>query len=275
MLSKVLYGRKGCDFDSVIKPFVRQALCTGSGKKDCSCYSCSLSLSSHPDYKFYDQEKYSVEEVDEIIAYAEGIPTISSNRVVVLKNLSGVTEISQNKLLKELEDNKHFVFLATESGEVHNILPTISSRTEAVHISSESSFCDFQTEFDASADLLYRISNKNLGLSREMRELVSIYSDIEDALISADSKRLFSCLNLVKGKDKDCYFSKYRQYIPVLFDFMAGIATNSSTYNLSGEKLDRAVKLLRVINNEKAKCLCSWYDMSNFFVSIVNIAQAL
>ena len=256
MLSKVLYGRKGCDFDSVIKPFVRQALCTGSGKKDCSWYSCSLSLSSHPDYKFYDQEKYSVEEVDEIIAYAEGIPTISSNRVVVLKNLSGVTEISQNKLLKELEDNKHFVFLATESGEVHNILPTISSRTEAVHISSESSFCDFQTEFDASADLLYRISNKNLGLA-------------------TDSKRLFGCLNLVKGKDKDCYFSKYRQYIPVLFDFMAGIATNSSTYNLSGEKLDRAVKLLRVINNEKAKCLCSWYDMSNFFVSIVNIAQAL
>ena len=34
MLSKVLYGRKGCDFDSVIKPFVRQALCTGSGKKE-------------------------------------------------------------------------------------------------------------------------------------------------------------------------------------------------------------------------------------------------
>lgn len=267
MLSKVLYGKKGSDFDSVIKPLVRQALCTGSKKEGCDCYSCSLALSSHPDYKEYDQEKYSVEEIDEISAYAEGIPVISSNRVVVLKNFSGVTEISQNKLLKELEDNKHFILIATDNSEDCNILPTIKSRTEAVAVSSEHSLDEFRKEFGEQGDILFVISEKNLGLAKEMIEQIPIYQNVEKALLDKDKRLLMESLNLVKNKDKDCYFTKYKAYVPVLFNFMANVAMRF--------ELDRTVALLNTLNTEKSKCLRNWYDTNNFIVSIVNIAESL
>lgn len=267
MLSKVLYGHRGANFDAVIQPLVRQALCTGSKKEGCDCYSCSLELSAHPDYMLYEQDKYAVEEIDALVSYAQSIPIISQNKVAVLKNLSGVTEVSQNKLLKELEDNKHFILIATDCSDDNKILPTIKSRTESVSVMISDTLKDFEEAFGPDAGMLYRMSRGNLGLARELKEQVVIFTQVKKAFDQKDRRLLFEALALVKNKDNNNYFTKYKQYVPVLFDFMADIAI---TYDLR-----TAASLLEKLNIEKSKCLCAWYNATSFFTSIVNIIEAL
>jgi hypothetical protein len=274
MISKIIYGRKSSDFDTVIEPLARAALClTYRSGKGCDCYSCSLSLNSHPDYKILDKDAYSVDDIDTVCAYAQSDPMIGKNRVVVLKNLPKVTDVSQNKLLKELEDNPNFVMIATAetSGGDGMILPTIKSRTAAVtSLARTGDIEDFRNFFGDEAELLYRMSGKDIGLAEDMQEQTHIYGALEKAFKNRDRRMIFETLNLVKNKDTASYFLKYRDYVPVLFRFLADTALDCGAYSQQ-----EALAVLRIANTEAAYSYGSSYDAGQFFTGIVKIAEKI
>ena len=269
MLSSIIYGKRGSDFEKVTTPLVRKALCTGSleSSNTCECYSCSLQLDAHPDLRVFDKDSYLVEDVDAIVAFAESAPLISNKRVVLIKNLSSITEISQNKLLKELEDNKTFVLIGTADSGSGGVLPTIKSRTEAMYIGSET-LEEFLEKSSENTILLYSMTGGYSGLVSEMKEQIPIYQSVERAFLNRSKKELFDALNLVVDKDKECYYEKYKDYLSNLFDFMGDLSVRSSD-------LTYAIRLLEIVNKEKANSLNSWYARVNFFNSIANIGEVL
>lgn len=269
MLSKIIYGKRGTDFDKFLFPFVRKALCTGSREDGCTCYSCTLPLRSHPDLMILDKESYLVEDINAVVSYAESAPMISEKRVVLLKGLSSVTEISQNKLLKELEDNKSFVLIASSDSEKNSVLPTIRSRTEGILATPESREEFFQKiTVEEDKELLYDMTGGYAGLVAEMQGQIEIYKAVQSAFCSRDKGKLLEALHLVIDKDPECYFEKYPSYLSQLFDFMGKLA-------LAGDDLNYVVSLLKVINKEKSTSLSGGYARVNFFTSIANIGAAL
>ncbi len=262
MQSKLLFGEKGSQFDKIAMPLIKKALCQNDKGEGCDCYSCSLTLSQHPDYRCYDKSSYSVEDVDEIVAYAESNPMIAPARVVYFKGFDTILPISQNKLLKELEDNKHFVMIATcnPSGVV---LPTVRSRCQQLIVRKESE-SDFYAAVGDREDkeLLYRITNGHSGLAGEIETQIPIFRNIEKAFSEKNSALLFESLSIVKDKDKGNYYEAYSDTIPLLYNFFGDLAAGD-------------LELTKVIFEEKAKALSPWFKKIDFFTSIATIAEKL
>lgn len=267
MLSKLLLGQKGSDFDKVAFPAIRKALCM-KGQGNCGCYSCQQQLTAHPDVMVLDQNSYLVEDIEKLISFARSSPMIAPVRAAYVKNFSGITEHSQNKLLKELEDNNNFYLVATTCGEDHAVLPTILSRVTKERVKRESRE-DFIKHFSHLAEddvlFLYSMSGGYILLAEEMGTQVSIYRQVKEAILQQNKKHLFSALNLVADKDKGNYLELYSEYLDQLFAFMAEVVVDAYA--------ERGVALLKIINKEKGKSSSKWYKVNDFFTSITKIAE--
>lgn len=268
MLSKMLIGRRGSDYDKVAYPIAREVLCENSHGA-CGCYSCQLALSSHPDLMILDKSSYLVEDIEELIRFAKSSPMIGAVRCAYVKNFMGITEQSQNKLLKELEDNKNFFLIATVIEGEGNILPTIFSRVVKERVSKETQeefFCHFSDAVSMEdAHLLYQMSEGYILLAEEMQEQADIYRKVKEAILQLNKKSLFSALSLVADKDIENYFDKQKTYLQQLFSFMAAVVVENYA--------ERGVFLLETINKEKGKSLAKWYGKADFFTSISMIAE--
>lgn len=269
MLSKMIVGRRGSDFDKAAYPAMREALCDNA-HGDCGCYSCRLALSSHPDVMMMDQTSYLVEDIEELIRFARSSPMIASTRCAYVKNFMGITEQSQNKLLKELEDNKTFLLIATAIEGEGYILPTIYSRVVKCFAVKESKQ-EFSKHFankgvnGEEISLLYHMSGGFILLAEEMQGQAHIYQSVKEAILQLNKKDLFSALSLVADKDAGNYFDTYKGYLQQLFSFMAAVVVE--------RYVEDGVFLLETINNEKTKALGNWYGKTDFFTSISVIAE--
>lgn len=270
MLSKILYGKKGSSFDDAAFSFVRKALCLKKGEANCDCYCCQLALSAMPDYRIYDKDSYLVDDVEDMIAFAQSSPVLSNVRVAYIKNFSSITEVSQNKLLKELEDNDHFLMIAT-ADNISSVLPTIRSRTESsfVHKGTYKAFKDALGN-DSDADILYEITEGQIGLVDEMRPQIPVYKAVSDAIVNRNKKKLFEAVHFVVDKDKECFIEQYPAYLPNLFDYMAATLITCGSY-----MLPEVIGVMKVINAERNNALCKWYKRTDFFTSIARIAEAI
>lgn len=265
-MSTILYGRRGSCFGQQALSLVRKALCTKTGEENCNCYSCSLALSSHPDFVSYEKDSYTVDDIDAIVAFSHETPVFAKKKVVLMYNLSSVTEISQNKLLKELEDNSSFTMIATADSLKDNILPTIKSRTEAKKVPRETKE-EFFSSVTVNADILYRMTGGYSGLANEMEEQIPIYQAVETAFIQRDGKKLLGALHLIVDKDKQSYFEKYSDFIPNLFDFIGKLAIEGADMS--------SMLLLETINKSYHSSLMNGYSKTAFFTSMVNISESL
>ena len=120
-------GPRGVGKSPASKAFAQALLCPRHGCGHCE--TCQAVLEDrHPDYLLWTEDKFSVDNVREIIPWVEAGPAQASRRVVILP-LDIVNPIAQNALLKTLEEpnaNVVFILLATSTAQV---LPTIQSRS--------------------------------------------------------------------------------------------------------------------------------------------------
>jgi len=183
----------------------------------------------------------------------------------------GITEQSQNKLLKELEDNGNFFLIATVVEEEGSILPTIFSRVVKEHVGKESReefYSHFSGKEEEEISLLYHMSDGYILLAEEMSSQAPIYQKVREAILKLNKKGLLSALSLVADKDSGNYFEMYREYLQQLFSFMAAVVMQNYTqYN--------DISVLETINHEKGKALSKWYGKADFFTSITKIAECL
>lgn len=120
--------------NNVAMLFAKSILC--EHKTGCNeCSSCKqFNVYSHPDYTKLEQNTIKVEDVNNLIDKLNTKPITSSHKVFVILNAETINEISQNKLLKSLEEpNSSTVFILTTS-KIDKLLPTVLSRLHKISV---------------------------------------------------------------------------------------------------------------------------------------------
>ena len=99
------------------------------------CPACQqFNSMSHPDVVILNQASIKVDDVNKLMDKLNTKPISSDTKVFVILNAETINEISQNKLLKSLEEpNNQNVFILTSS-KTDKLLPTVMSRLTKIYV---------------------------------------------------------------------------------------------------------------------------------------------
>jgi len=121
--------------------FAKMVMCD-SPIVDNTCLNCKkIDHFNHADVMIYPKDKQSI-SVEEMIILTQDVylsPYEANSKVYILNNFSNTSALSQNKLLKTLEEppkNVYFVLNVTNESKV---LPTILSRCQKIYLPKYSS----------------------------------------------------------------------------------------------------------------------------------------
>ncbi len=161
--------------DEIALFFARSFVCN-EGSSCGLCDACKqFSHKSHPDIYIIDQPSVKVDDVKKLIEKLDTKPISAKKKVFVILNFDTVNEISQNKLLKSLEEpNQNNVFILTTT-KTDKILPTVMSRVSKFYI-------DNLTENDRSL-LSAEYKAKNIDFQKfitnnySLTEMISLSCD--------------------------------------------------------------------------------------------------
>ncbi len=120
--------------NTVALAFAKSLIC----KEKSGCDACSacqqFTSNSHPDIYLLNQASIKVDDVNKLIDKLNTKPISADVKVFVILNAENINEISQNKLLKSLEEpNSQNIFILTSS-KTDKLLPTIMSRLNKVYV---------------------------------------------------------------------------------------------------------------------------------------------
>lgn len=286
-MSKIFYGKKGCQMEEKALQSAKEALCLRGGNDvlTCTCNSCSLSVQAHPDLLLLDKPSYVVEDVEKILAFGKTVPVISKQKVVLVQNMGSISVESQNKLLKEIESNDNYCFMGTCYENNGYVIDTIRSRTQSITVYPLSQN-EFLTQLsDPDALCLYYMTEGCLGLVSEMRPLLPLYKQLLTLLANGDEAGVLKALCLVKEKDTNSYYEKHKAYVGNLFSFVAQIVlaylfdclapTSELLFVPQYCEQDMWMQVLEEATRAKANCIHSWYSKNEFFTDITKITSLI
>ena len=120
--------------NNIALAFAKSLIC--KDKYGCDiCPACQqFNSNSHPDVYILNQASIKVEDVNKLMDKLNTKPISADMKVFVILNAENINEISQNKLLKSLEEpNSQNVFILSSS-KTDKLLPTIMSRLNKVYV---------------------------------------------------------------------------------------------------------------------------------------------
>lgn len=120
--------------NNIALAFAKSLICQNKNACD-NCTSCTqFESSSHPDVYIINQSSIKVEDVNKLMDKLNTKPISADVKVFVILNAENINEISQNKLLKSLEEpNSQNIFILTSS-KTDKLLPTVMSRLNKIYI---------------------------------------------------------------------------------------------------------------------------------------------
>ncbi len=147
--------------------FAKSIIC--ENKCGCNaCFACKqFNNNSHPDFFKLEQNTIKVEDVNNLMSKLNTKPLSSDYKVFVILNAETINEISQNKLLKSLEEpNSSTIFILTCS-KIDKLLPTVLSRLHKIYVPKISSedLNLLEDELKQSKIDISRYLNSNLNLT--------------------------------------------------------------------------------------------------------------
>ncbi len=174
----------------------RAAVCVGTGEKPCGhCPGCLKALAgTHPDITVLDGDTdpraFPVDAIRAIRSGAYIRPNEAPNRVYLLAGVQNMSEISQNALLKVLEEPPENVRFLLTTVSASALLPTVRSRAQSFLLEDARKADGVDLEYTAGlaqaitakneADLLFLTSGliKDKGLLRSvLAQLELIFRD--------------------------------------------------------------------------------------------------
>ncbi len=132
----LLEGGPGSGTDRLAADLARAAVCLSPGEKPCGvCSGCvKAAAGSHPDIFTVDGDAdtraFPVDTIRQIRSDAYVRPNEAPRRVFVLLGVQNMSEISQNALLKVLEEPPRNVFFVLTAVSAAALLPTVRSRVQ-------------------------------------------------------------------------------------------------------------------------------------------------
>lgn len=116
--------------------FAKYLIC----EKKCACGECfackQFDTSSHPDFVLLNQAAIKVEDANNIIEKLATKPISNDYKVFVILNAENINEISQNKLLKSLEEPNPTTIFILSTSKLDKLLPTVLSRLHKINVPS-------------------------------------------------------------------------------------------------------------------------------------------
>ena len=130
----LFYGPDGVGKASVARLFAQALQCTGDAPPCGRCAACEKMLANaHPDLVFIGppagSRSIKAEEIrEEVIRRAHQRPNEGMRQVFIIDDAHLLTRVSQNVLLKTLEEPNVATILILVTPNLHTLLPTIISR---------------------------------------------------------------------------------------------------------------------------------------------------
>lgn len=211
--SFLFFGPKGLGKKTIALYFAKTLLCEHKGTYPCNeCRSCrNIDKNVHPDVKVIttkdNPKAFSVDNLRALTTDAYIAPNDSERKVYILADCDTMSPLSQNTLLKLIEEPpEHAYFIFTASSKAV-FLPTILSRVISLGMS--------EVSHEQCADALEKngVTDKNeiehaieafggnIGMcleyihSDELKNAVSIACSITDAIAGPSEYKLLSALN--------------------------------------------------------------------------------
>lgn len=199
--------------NSIAMLFAKQLLCENQSL--CGvCSACSQFNSlSHPDLYVLDQDSIKVEHIDGLMRKLSTKPISASKKIFVILNAENVNEISQNKILKSLEEpNPDNIFILSTS-RIDKLLPTVLSRLHKITLPK----LTVQDKMEISSELLSQnvdiqtYLNQNLNLT----DIINVQKNVDYKNTILAVKYVFE--NLKSSKDIPIVASSLPQHNKTLF----------------------------------------------------------
>lgn len=244
------------------KILAKQILCNSFEKKPCnSCISCDkIAKDIHPDVKIYDfaEKQIPVSVAREICADSQVMPNESAYKVYIIAHADRLSSISQNALLKTLEEPEDFVRFILTCENVSALLPTVLSRCTVYHLaplSFEDTVKALRSKYGNNENIekVAQASSGVLGQAQNMLENEND-SDILDvlefvkAINSRSELKILDFLLTFEKKDRQS-FKKFLQNF--IFFLHSAISVDTDLGNEYFAFTDEAIKFLRYYNRNK------------------------
>lgn len=216
MNNLIIRGVDGTDKEAYALKKAKAMLCQNNKEKDCKCKSCSLSPEFHPDLLMVEPDGNSIkkEQADEMTRFVLDMPSVGSNRVVVVKDAQKMTDGAMNCLLKVLEEGPgKFIFITDE-----RLISTVQSRCDEEYICD---IYDGTDTFGLSPRAFLAATDLKAGVIKEfaksdyflkLNSLCSLFENIKNR----NEVMLF--FNELKEKDTNEFFtaSSEREFVAML-----------------------------------------------------------
>ncbi len=135
----LFYSQDRVKNNEISLAFAKSLVCEHKNACD-FCAGCrQFEAGSHPDVFVLEQDSIKVDDVKLLLEKMATKPIQASKKVFVVLNAETINEISQNKLLKSLEEpNDSAIFILTTT-QTSKLLPTVLSRLNKIFVPN---FCE-------------------------------------------------------------------------------------------------------------------------------------
>ena len=139
----LLEGPPGSGTEALSAVLAKAAVCSAEGGRPCGhCPECvRAAAGSHPDIFILDGDAdpkaFPVDEIRRIRSDAYVVPSEAACKVYVLRGIQNMAEVSQNALLKVLEEPPENVLFILTATSASALLPTIRSRVQVFSLAGK------------------------------------------------------------------------------------------------------------------------------------------
>lgn len=235
-------------------------------------------LDAHPDFMCVGMDdkakSIGVDAAEAVIHRSLVLPAIARKVVVVIDEINKMTVPAQNKLLKTLEECKTLIIIGIAYEDT--LIPTVKSRVKTItyqpmFFELYKSKLEEKEGFNKDPVAYYYASGGNID-SEPDKEVVSVFTDVKDAMLSRNAEKLFSAFHMVKEKDSDAFFSKHRDYVAPAISLMGDVAIKLCKEQ-PGNKRYRACA--SYLSKQRAICNDLSYTRDSFFLCVMGVVENL
>lgn len=212
----IIEGEEGTGRHTLARYIAAGAVCPNEHKPCGQCNSCHIAeVGSHPDISFITPEEgkksISVDTVRALRTEAYLKPSISSRRVFIIDPADSMSEVSQNALLKVLEEPPAGTVFVLISSSAAELLPTVRSRCVKLTLTPVGAplaeqYIRENTVGFSDSDIKSAVSKWGGNIGNALKFLEGggdIVSDAEELVRLALLKKTYDMLLIFKKYERD------------------------------------------------------------------------
>ena len=202
--SYIFCGTEGIGKKLIAKELAKEILCLEEKKADCNCKSCiEFDSDNNPDFQLIEaiDGKIKIEQIRQMQRKVAEKPIISNNKVYIIDDADTMTTEAQNCLLKTLEEPPEYITIILICTNEGNLLSTIKSRCtrmqfEPIKEDELKKYIKSKLPDEQISDNIIELAQGSIGKAIKLNEKKDIYENIENILLSMQTKDLIDIVQM-------------------------------------------------------------------------------